>query len=281
MSRLIASSDERVKEFAKILNDVSHGRRIDEIWSDWVTMLAISINASVEKDNEDRQNLYKSICIKYSKDELMKLAKATARYMELVDEFPYDDLLGDMYMRLEMGSAVTGQFFTPYHLAQLTAKLGIDTAIEAIERDGWASLNDPACGGGALLVAGAEELYRRGINYQQCCIFVGNELNMTTAMSAYVQLSMLGCPGYIVIGDTLRAPSTGNVLYGEQGERVWYTPMWFDDTWKLRRLCGFFEKMIGREVQLHPTESSPVEPQKEQAQEDTGQISIFEVLNEL
>lgn len=115
------------------------------------------------------------------------------------------------------------------------AQMQTDTAMERIERDGWISANDPACGGGATLIALADALIQRKVNYQQTVFFVGQDINATTALMCYIQLSMLGCAGYVIIGDTLRAPDTASAPVAPEGANVWKTPMYYDTVWAIRR----------------------------------------------
>lgn len=67
--------------------------------------------------------------------------------------------------------------------------------------------------------------------------FVGQDINATTALMCYIQLSMLGCAGYVAIGDTLRQPDTGSAPNAPAGENVWRTPMYFDAAWTMRRIA--------------------------------------------
>ena len=65
-------------------------------------------------------------------------------------------------------------------------------------------MNDPAAGGGATLIAAANVLREWGINYQRKALFIAQELSEMTALSCYIQMSLLGMPGVVLIGDTMR-----------------------------------------------------------------------------
>ena len=60
----------------------------------------------------------------------------------------------------------------------------------------------------------------------------------------YIQLSLLGCAGYVVIGNSITEPMTGNVLFGEESSRCWYTPMFFCDVWNTRRAIENFRLLF-------------------------------------
>ena len=104
-----------------------------------------------------------------------------------------------------------------------------------LEQQGYITCCDPACGAGATLIAAAEVFKERDINYQQNVLFAGQDIDSTTALMCYIQLSLLGCSGYVVIGNTITEPMTGDPLFGENSARCWFTPMWFSDVWYYRR----------------------------------------------
>jgi type I restriction-modification system DNA methylase subunit len=157
--------------------------------------------------------------------------------IQAFEDNPWQDLLGDVYMRLSLGSKQNGQFFTPYSVCQMMAECTIDEDLlkSQIEKHGWISVNDCACGAGATLVAAANWLKEMGFDYQSNALFVAQDIDSTTALMCYIQMSLLGCPGYVIIGDTLAAPQTGDVLLGEDSSRCWFTPMYFLHAWRGRR----------------------------------------------
>ena len=171
------------------------------------------------------------------------LEKGTAANMLAVvalalEENPGQDFLGNMFMALELGSHWHGQFFTPYHLAAAMADTGIDEqqARDTIEQQGFTSVTDYACGAGATLIGAVEALKKRGVDYQNSVCFTANDIDRTTAQMCFIQLSLLGCAGYVTVADGLSHPVEGDVLFPrEEGQEFWYTPMWWSDTWKTRR----------------------------------------------
>ena len=53
----------------------------------------------------------------------------------------------------------------------------------------------------------------------------------------YIQLSLLGCPGYVVVTDTLTNPTEGDPLLPviKEDQDYWFTPMFFASGWAMRR----------------------------------------------
>ena len=163
---------------------------------------------------------------------------ASAAFVETMDANPDQDCLGELYMGLELGNQKNGQFFTPYHVCQMMARMSNDDLKGKIEAQGWVSVNDCACGAGATLIAFANECMLRDINYQTSVLFVAQDIDLVTGCMCYIQLSLLGCPGYVVIGNTLTDPGLsldGRGLIPVHGENIWYTPFYFTDIWHHRR----------------------------------------------
>ena len=86
-----------------------------------------------------------------------------------------------------------------------------------------------------------------GINYQTQAVFVGQDIDRIVGMMCYIQLSLLGCPGYVVIADTLTNPLTGFSALRpcpKEGQEFWYTPFFFRPEWQGRILCERMDEAL-------------------------------------
>lgn len=63
----------------------------------------------------------------------------------------------------------------------------------------------------------------------------------------YIQLSLLGCAGYICVGNTITNPLTGTVLFPREneGQEMWYMPMFHSDIWQWRKIFHSLGSMGG------------------------------------
>ena len=141
-------------------------------------------------------------------------------------------------MALELGSHWKGQFFTPYSICQLMAAMTIEDRTSQIEKQGWSGINDNCCGAGGLLIAARNETVRRGLGPRQV-LYVAQDIDRTVALMCYLQLSLLGCAGYVIVGDTLTQPSVspmGSLLLisPSAGQEVWFMPAFYDAVWVYR-----------------------------------------------
>ncbi|MCI7733762.1 MAG: SAM-dependent methyltransferase [Dysosmobacter sp.] len=216
-----------------------------QVWADFVTMSACSLSLA---DREQHMAEYASIAKRYKPEELQRLCEMFALTVIALDENPNQDFLGDLFMRFDLGNTWKGQFFTPYSLCKAMARMSAGDLKAQVEEKHWIHSHDPACGAGATLIAFANECRDQGVNYQTSALFVAQDIDRTAALMCYVQLSLLGCPGYVVVGDSLCNPVTGPMLFPQrrEGQEIWYTPMFFSDIWQFRRqveiMRSIFEK---------------------------------------
>lgn len=258
--------------FVKEMDALCGSRNRWEIWCDMIHMFAFAISNAVDKRHYDaREARYMAIAKRYSAEEIDAFAALFARLVNAYDVGGHRDFLGEIYMELGLGNDRNGQFFTPYDVCRMMAKISIDTAPQEIERNGYISINDCACGAGATLIAAADILLNdQKINYQQAALFVAQDIDETTALMCYIQLSLFGCAGYVHVGDTLTDPMTGHVLFGDGGENTWYTPMYFSEVWEMRRQAAILRQALGlesrvtdEETETAPEAPEPVEPEPE------------------
>ena len=201
----------RKTDIVKMLQEMSGKYSTYEIFTDWIRCMALSIEQSTHfiRDQEwhRRERDYINTMNKYSYDERMKLAELTGLLIETLEEGP-DDILGDVYMKADMGSKAAGQFFTPFHLSELSARVGLIGMIDEYKAGKLdrITISEPACGGGAMILAAAKVLYESGINYQTAMEVVAQDIDWKGVHMCYVQLSLLGISAICVQGSTLEEP---------------------------------------------------------------------------
>lgn len=209
------------KQIENIIQSMSGEYAPYNIFSDWIEMCALSIQNAVtmihNKVWQDRERTYCDIARKYKESELEKFAQMFVLLGEALTE-DLTDVLGEVYMEMGMGSKYTGQFFTPFHLSELCARMGIN--LVKSEEMTKISLNEPSCGGGGMIIASCKILKDKGINYQKCLDVVAQDLDWKSVYMTYLQLSLIGCRAIVVQGDTLIDPYTTNY----PKERIMKTP---------------------------------------------------------
>ena len=146
--------DERQKEFVRALDQACRRHNRWTVWADFVVMAAVSISNAVDKSNaKGREETYMSLASKYDQQELECICRMFAETVSGIDENPDQDFLGGMFMALDLGNYHNSQFFTPYNVCKMTAKMTYGQDLEEkMERRGWVSVNDPACAATASVI---------------------------------------------------------------------------------------------------------------------------------
>lgn len=245
MAKVIRTVNESTDEFVREFNKLMTSRAAWEVWADFVTLSAISISNAVDKKHfKVREKEYMAVQSKYTKNEMTIISRLFALTVMALEREPWQDFLGSLYMNLDLGNHWKGQFFTPYDVTRAMAKITGGNIERQISEKGYISVNDCACGGGATLIAMAEEAYMQlkdtKLNWQNHIMFIAQDIDAITAKMCYIQLSLLGCAGYVKIGDSLSDP----IREGDSDEKYWYTPMWFSDVWHYRRLWRSMDKLF-------------------------------------
>lgn len=251
-----------------------------EIWQDFIIMSAIAVaNAIGGPYRESREKMYMTHAGKYSEKEMATFSQMLFEIAAEMDRNPDQDFLGELFMALELGNEWKGQFFTPYDVCRAMSSITYGENIPArIKSQGWVSVNDPACGAGALLIAFANECRRKDINYQTSVLFVAQDIDFLAGGMCYIQLSLLGCPGYVVIDDTIVHPSTSldpRGLVPRDGPNVWYTSMYFRDIWHWRRIWAQMDLTLRAPATVTVGNTPTVRVGVHHSETETGQLTLF------
>lgn len=147
---------------------------------------AIAISNTVDFSSyAEREEQYKKVMEKYQPEEQKILGEVFTMIYQLLssvvyDDGCFDDYLGELFMRCEQGNSGTGQFFTPYHVSKLMAKMILGSeVVEKAEKDEVITVNDPCCGGGGMLMAALDVLKNDyHINYTRNCFIDCGDIDM-------------------------------------------------------------------------------------------------------
>lgn len=237
-------TDAFIKKFRRLSERFS----LWKVWADFVTLFAIALSNAVDKTHfEEREKLYLEIINRYNEQERNLFPELCANVITALEINPAQDFLGSIYMELGLGNHWKGQFFTPYSVCQCMAAMTLNNPVEQIRQKGYITINDPACGAGATLIATVNHIdsalhYAKSpLHWQDHVLVTAQDIDPVTGMMCYIQLSLLGCSGYVKIGDSICDP----MCAGDSKENYWFMPGYFRDVWHLRRI---FHGLTVREV---------------------------------
>ena len=133
-------------------------------------------------------------------------------------EEPFMDILGAVYAALSSkgGKQLLGQYFTPWNLALMMAKLNPDPNTAG---QGLKVLADPACGSGVLLLAKANQILETHGSSELCkWKFYGCDLDAICARVTAIQLAANCAVHRVEIGEILIVQ--GNTLAKSESKQV-------------------------------------------------------------
>lgn len=245
--------------FKKLLPTVSNAHSPSDIFRDVCRIFSLSLRGAVTIDKAERdeiESMYASLAGRYGPDGMKKVGAMFAHLVEGL-ELKRSDFLGHVYEDLNATVKSFGQFFTPDNVSALMARI---TLPEKPEPGRIVRLNDPTCGAGALLIAGAEAFMEAG-GRQGDILIMAEDLDATACCIVYTQLSLLGYPAVVRHMDSLAMK-----VY----EGPWYTPGYFLHAMPMRRVHskGVVAERPRNEVKNEP---KPIDVRKlAQAEFDLG-----------
>lgn len=214
----------------KLIDEVARRHSRHTVFRDFVTMSAVALSKADLRQAEAREELYMQTVAKYTREEACQIAHMFAELQEGMHVAPRD-ILGEIFMQLEIGNSRMGQFFTPHHICQLMSEMALMAAVATpddveakVAKQGFITVHEPASGSGATIIAMMLAMQDRGLNYQRHVHVTAIDLDSTAAMMAYVQLSLMHVPATIVHGNTLTLEK-----YSQ-----WYTPAHILGGWNSR-----------------------------------------------
>ena len=187
-------------DFIKTFNQLARHRGRYEVFSDFITLSAISLNNAMFK-NQQLEDEYLSIGKKYSTEDFKGVTELFTIVTMALELKPFD-VLGDLFMSLELGNKHNGQFFTPHHVSELMANLVHGDSLKTIDKP-FITLSDPACGAGSMILAYVELLQDNGHNPAQKLYVQAVDIDRTVALMCFIQLTLWDVPAEVIVGNTL------------------------------------------------------------------------------
>lgn len=209
-----------LKEFNSKLQSLDRSKSIETVFRDFLTLSTYSLAQPFYQSKEIEQR-YLDVIKQYTKEQAEEFPKLLAFLVSALEE-KHQDFLGQVFASNNFGNANKGQFFTPYHVSKMMAKINITNTEKQFEEKDFVTLSEPCCGSGGMIIAFAESLKESGYNYQHQLYVEAVDIDEICFKMTYIQLSLLGIPAKVIRGESL------SMMYYE----VFYTPFYFLSNFK-------------------------------------------------
>ena len=236
-------------QFVRIFNAIAQHQHRYTVFQDFVTMAAIALHNAVRKD-EGLESEYLQIVKRYTPDEARDMSRLLACLIELLEAEPMD-VLGQLYMMLELGNTNAGQFFTPPDISELMARLACGDQFKDLSEP-FITVSEPACGAGGMVLAFVKVMLSYGHNPAERLWVECWDIDRTAALMCYLQLSLWHVPGVMIVGNTLHM----------QAREAFYTPAHHLGLWGVKLKRREAERQA---LQLLQGQADPVPPEASDA----------------
>lgn len=230
-------------EFVRVFNGVARHQHRYTVFQDFVTMAAISMRNAIHKDAKLEAE-YLAVVKRYRQEDLHEFPKLLARLVDLLEIEP-TDVLGQLYMTLELGNTNTGQFFTPPCISELMGRMSYGDEFKELKAP-FVTVAEPACGAGGMILSFVKIMLSHGHNPFEKLWVECRDIDRTAALMCYLQLSLWHVPGVVIVGNTLAMES----------REVWYTPAHHLGFWAVKLRRRETERDALQLLQGNPAESS-------------------------
>lgn len=209
--------------FIKEFNNLARHKHRYEVFRDFVTVGALSVHNSFRGPRYDELEAeYLHIAGRYARDEVEGFARLLGILVALLDAEPRD-ILGQLYLTLELGNTHTGQFFTPPEVSELMARLTYGETLKTLDKP-FITLSEPACGAGGMVLAFVKIMLSHGHDPAKRLWVQCQDVDRTAALMCYLQLSLWNVPAAVIVGNTLAM----------EVREVFYTPAHYLGLWEYR-----------------------------------------------
>ena len=145
----------------------THG--LNSVFTTFLELMATSLAAILDPlHTEEREKRLDEIVSGLSPEEDLSYMRMSELLFAAIKEHMDDpcDILGEIYHELRLNNEWNGQFFSPDNICRMMAMM-VNPSDEAIKENGYATINDPTCGSGAMLIGAIWAMKQRGIDFQK------------------------------------------------------------------------------------------------------------------
>ena len=210
------------KAFLSLFSQTARYHRRHQVFEDFISCSVIALENRLQFC-EKREQKYLRIVSRYEKPDVENMAHLLAHVVNGLEVAP-GDFLGRVFMQLEMGDKYRAQFFTPWSVGVMMARMQLGNVDDNFRDKPFITLSEPACGAGCMVLAFASVLREAGYSPHRYLWVSATDIDPLAAGMAYIQFSLCGIAGEVVIGNALN----------DERRRVLLTPAHYLGNWLYR-----------------------------------------------
>jgi len=190
------------KDFIKLLDEVGYQFNTRDKFYNFCEISAFTLRMPFGGITQDELNNYKRVYGRYTKDQILCFGKMLGILINSL-EAGYHDFLGKVFMNLDMGNEYAGQFFTPDCVCRMMAEINLHDIEPLLEHKDFITVNEPCCGAGAMIIAIADCLKAKGINYSNRVYVIAQDIDYLSCCMSFIQFSLCGVAATVINCDSL------------------------------------------------------------------------------
>jgi hypothetical protein len=164
-----------------------------DLYRKWLEAAWAFLNAAYDEKG------FRECLDKYKYEEGAEFGRLLGVYTRAVEDMPFRDILGELFMRLDVNSARAGQYFSPWNIAEMMARMQFskEDFEKTVAEKGEVTVCDPTVGSGVMLLAFASvvnsELGRSALSKLK---LYGMDIDERCVLMTRIQLRMNGLDAF-------------------------------------------------------------------------------------
>lgn len=201
---------EQTDEFIKLIGSGAFEKNDGEKFQDWVEaaycayakLSALAMNDQARAD--DLEARYMRIVDSYRDKDYIREVWVPLKEIAIEAVEPGGcDFLGVVAGLIGQLNAGQGQFFTPFEVSRMLAQMQLTDMQPVIEKNGFLTLGEPACGSGGMIIAAADVVQQLGFNPMLTMLVEAWDVSYLAYCMCFLQLTWRGVTAHVVRGNSL------------------------------------------------------------------------------
>ena len=193
------------RDFIKCVDDMARNRSHRDIFADFLEMgyCAIAKRALPQGDQADALEVrYLKAASRGERADYASEAAHLLAHLTLGLQTERD-FLGPIAAELSALNGAAGQFFTPWTVCEMMAEMSLQGCTDIIQQRGFITVQEPACGSGAMALAAAKVLREKTHDVERQLFVEATDVSDTCFKMTYLQLALMNIPARVICGNAL------------------------------------------------------------------------------